>query len=52
MIFDFEPWQLDINRAVQVLERAKRDALKAQDKTELIGYEGFIRMLWALKLLR
>ena len=30
----------DINRAVQVLERAKRDALKAQDKTELIGYEG------------
>ena len=30
----------DINRAVQVLERAKRDVLKAQDKTELIGYEG------------
>lgn len=30
----------DINRAVQVLERVKRDVLKAQDKTELIGYEG------------
>ena len=25
---------------MQVLERAKRDVLKAQDKTELIGYEG------------
>ena len=25
----------DINRAVQVLERAKRDALEAQDKTDI-----------------
>ena len=30
----------NINRAVQVLEHAKREALATQDKTTLIGYEG------------
>ena len=30
----------DVNQAVQVLEHAKREALTAQDKTTLIGYEG------------
>ena len=30
----------DINRAVRVLEQAKRDALNAPDKSSLIGYEG------------
>ena len=30
----------DINRAVRVLEQAKRDALNAPDKASLMGYEG------------
>ena len=30
----------DVNRAIYVLEHAKRDVLVAQDKTTLIGYEG------------
>lgn len=30
----------DVNRAVSVMESAKRDALSAKDKTMLIGYEG------------
>lgn len=30
----------NINRAVQILEHAKRDALDAQNKSMLIGYEG------------
>ena len=30
----------DVNRAVVVMESAKRDALSAKDKTMLIGYEG------------
>lgn len=29
-----------LNRAVQILEHAKRDALDAQNKTALVGYEG------------
>lgn len=29
-----------VSRAIQVLERAKRDALQAKDKTTLIGHEG------------
>lgn len=30
----------NVNQAIQTLERAKRDALQAPDKTTLIGYEG------------
>lgn len=30
----------DVNRAIDVMEHAKRDALTAKDKTILIGYEG------------
>lgn len=30
----------DVNHAVQVIEQAKRDALRAKDKITLMGYEG------------